>query len=197
MAGTRPHKKIALGASIGLLFVLAWLGLLATGSPDRAGAAARACANADSPPASTTGREMRRAVKCLIDRKRAKRERRAVRSNRPLKSIAQKHTARMVRTNCFEHQCNGEAPLSDRIERSDYVGPGDRYGYGEVIGCAPSPRSMVEQWMDKPIARGTILERRFRHVGIGVVKGAPGVADGCETQQLYATYTVLFAWRRG
>lgn len=200
MAGTSSSRKIMLGAAAAAALVaLAWLGTLVASDPGRASAesAARACPNADEPPATASKGEMRRAVGCLIKRERAKKDRRKVRPNRALKRVAQKHTKKMVESNCFDHQCKGEASLESRIERSGYVGPGDRYGYGEITGCGPSPRTMVEQWMETRVARKTILRRGFRHVGIGVVKGAPGVADCNEDPRLYATYTVLFAWRRG
>lgn len=189
-----------LGAAAAVALVtLAWLGVLVASDPGRASAesAQRACPNADEPPTEASKGEMRRAVACLIKRERARKDRRKVDPNRALKRVAQKHTKKMVESNCFDHRCKGEGSLESRIERSGYVGPGDRYGYGEITGCARDPRTMVEEWMATRVARKTILERRFRHVGIGVVKGAPEVAEGCDVRGLYATYTVLFAWRRG
>lgn len=198
MAGSLRSGPMALGAGTFVL-VLAALALVWGSSPPRAGAeaAARACANADTPPAEATRSEMRRAVACLIRRERVARERRAVTPNRALRRIAQRHSATMVKTNCFEHRCPGEASLPRRIERSGYVGPGDRYGYGEITGCALTPRKMVAEWMDTTVARRTILKRRFRDLGVGVVREAPEVAQGCDTPGFYATYTALFAWRRG
>jgi uncharacterized protein YkwD len=199
MAGTSKSRRFALAATAALALLASAVALLVTATPNPAGAEPRlrACPNADTPVPEASKGEMRRAVGCLIARERAKRDRRKARPNPALKRVAQKHSAKMVRSNCFEHQCPGEAPLGTRIEKSGYVGPGDRYGYGEITGCGPSPRTMVEQWMDTRVARKTLLGRRFRHVGIGVVKKAPKVAEGCETPELYATYTVLFAWRRG
>lgn len=199
MAGTQIGRTIRLGALVAAgLVAAAVAGMLATATPDAAGASqVRACPNADTQVPDASKGEMRRAVGCLIARERAKRDRHRVKANRALKRVAQKHSAKMVESNCFEHQCPGEPKLAKRVEKSGYVGPGDRYGYGEITGCARDPRTMVEEWMAAPVARRTILGRKFRHVGIGVVKGAPEVANGCEIQNLYATYTVLFAWRRG
>lgn len=200
MAGTLPNRRFALAAALGAALVaLVCLALFATSGAERADAeaAARVCANADASPADASKGELRQAVGCLLAKERAKRDRKRARPNAALKRVAQKHTVKMIETNCFEHQCKGEASLQKRIERSGYVGPGDRYGYGEITGCGPSPRTMVEQWMDKTVARKTILDRSFRHLGIGVAKGAPKVAEGCKVRNLYATYTVLFAWRRG
>lgn len=200
MAGvsTSRTRAVALVAAIALA-AAALAVLLASSAPRAIGASAQArdCPNADATVPKASKGEMRRAVGCLIARERAKRERHRVGPNRALKRVAQKHSAKMVESNCFEHQCPGEAKLAKRIEKSGYVGPGDRYGYGEITGCGRDPRTMVEEWMKNRVARRTILGRKFRHVGIGVVKGAPEVADGCQTQDLYATYTVLFAWRRG
>lgn len=200
MAGTLSNRRFALAAAVGAALVaVVFLALFAMSGAERADAeaAARACANADTPTADASKGELRQAVGCLLAKERAKRDRKRARPNAALRSVAQKHTRKMLETNCFDHQCAGEASLQKRIERSGYVGPGDRYGYGEITGCGPSPRTMVEQWMDKPVARKTILDRSFRHLGIGVAKGAPKVAEGCAGRDLYATYTILFAWRRG
>jgi uncharacterized protein YkwD len=197
MRTTITHKARRAGAGACALGVLALAGAgLVSGGAAAAGGGSP-CANADASPAEATPGELRRAVKCLVSRARARRDRPTVRPQRPLKRIAQRHTKVMIERNCFVHRCPGEAPLEKRIANSDYVEPGDRFGYGEVLGCAPSPRTMVEQWMAERVSRRTILDPAFRHVGVGGVEGAPAVAEQCRPRELYATFTVLFAWRRG
>lgn len=200
MAGSLFNGRAALAALLAAILLASfWAGLLASPAPDRAGAVAaqRACANADSPPPAVTRSEMRKALACLLRRERAQRDRKRVKPNAALNRVAQKHTRKMVKQNCFRHQCKGEDPLGKRIEDSGYLKPGDRYGFGQILGCATTPRKMVEQWMRKRAARRTILDRSFRHLGVGAVKGAPKVVESCQVPNAYATYTALFAWRRG
>jgi uncharacterized protein YkwD len=116
-----------------------------------------------------------------------------VRSNRALKGLARNHNKVMLRQDCFRHQCRGEAPLAKRLERSAYLGPGDRYGFGQNLGFGPTPQAMIDRWMKNTPHRRNILGKRFRHIGVGVGRGTPiaGKAD-----RPNATYTVLFAWRK-
>ena len=47
--------------------------------------------------------------------------------------------------------------------------------------------------MDSRYHRRNILGKKFRHVGVGVGKGAP---TSCGNDRGNATYTVIFAWRK-
>lgn len=189
--------RIAAAAAALALLAIALLGLLAMRDGSRADAAAAraACANADAGANEATRKELRAAITCLIQRERARRDRPRLRKQRPLQRVAQRHTKVMLETGCFEHRCPGEAPLQKRIERSGYLEPGDRYGYAEVTGCSTRPKAMMEKWLGQRFHRRNLLKRSFRHVGVGVGKGAPEDSN-CDSPVPYATYTVILAWRR-
>lgn len=168
---------------------------LLVGSPRGADAGARACANADATLAEAGVRKMRRAVGCLINSERTDRGRKALRVNPALDGVARRHTRVMLKRNCFRHQCPGERDLRTRIEKSGYVKSG-RYGYGEVLGCSTTPAGMVATWMGKRFHRKNILDRKFRHFGIGAKRGAPKRVGGCTPRRRHVTYTVVFGWRQ-
>ncbi len=151
------------------------------------------CANATATPGEVGSGKLRRAITCLIAEERAAAGRRALRTNLSLKRAAQRHTNVMLDQDCFKHQCRGEAPAAKRVERSGYLRPGDRYGFGQNLGYAPTPKSMVDSWMKSSFHRRNILKRRFRHIGVGAGRGVPVKR---KADRKFVTYTVLFAWRR-
>ena len=170
-----------------------WLAL-----PGSAAAAARGdCANADSTPKDATAKQMSRAVRCLINQERAERDKRELRVDRDLRRVARRHNELMLEEHCFRHRCPGEAPLRERIAKSGYVKDG-RFGFGENIGCATTPREMVRAWMGGRLQRRNLLGQRFRHIGVGADRGSPPPPDGvsCRPKRDYATYTVIVGWRR-
>lgn len=154
---------------------------------------ASACENADAGPREVSTGKLRKAIDCLIAEQRAAYSRKRVRPNRALKGVAKRHNAVMLKRNCFSQQCRGEPSVGKRIESSRYVGPGDRYGFGQNVGYAETPAAMIKSWMGSSFHRRNILRKRFRHVGIAAGRGAP-VAD--RPDRRFATYTVLFAWRK-
>ena len=193
--GTRAGWVLAaLAAATALSFAL-----LVSGAARDARAVGPGCGPyVDARPGEATARQMRKALRCLVNEERVARDRRAVRTNRPLARIAKRHTRTMVEENCFTHQCPGERPLRKRIESSAYMEGGGRYGYAENLGCSTTPQNMIEEWMSISFHRENILERRFRHVGIGAKRGSPFPpgSDDCMPARRYMTYTVIVAWRK-
>ena len=190
--------RIGLVLAVATLTALCFT-LLASGSARDARAVGTGCGpHVDARPGEATARQMRKALRCLINEERVARDRRPVRTNRPLTRIAKRHTRIMVEENCFTHQCPGERPLRKRIESSAYIEDGGRYGYGENLGCSTTPQNMVTEWMSISFHRENILERRFRHLGIGAKRGSPFPpgSDDCMPARRYMTYTVIFAWRK-
>jgi uncharacterized protein YkwD len=191
----RERRTVA--AAVGL----AACGLLALAAlePARSDAIAgeQTCRNAHKTSAEATLRQLRKAVGCLINVERAERDRRKLRRSDALSKVAKRHTKVMLSKDCFEHVCEGERPLRKRIEASGYVKPGGEYGYGEILGCSQTPAGMVKAWMTSPnrYHRKNILDRKFRHFGIGALKGAPE-PSGCKARPP-VTYTVIFGWRTG
>jgi uncharacterized protein YkwD len=153
---------------------------------------------ANSTIRDATPRQLRRALGCLINNERSARDKRRLRGNPDLGRLARKHTKVMVETDCFQHQCEGERPLRNRIENSGYLKPGMRYGYGQNLGCSRTPAGMVSAWMQNDFHRRNILNRRFRHFGIGAKRRSPypkGEGD-CSPERRFVTYTVIFGWRK-
>ena len=198
IAGNSKRIGLALAVSAALLALT--LALLAPGSAPSAVAVGTDCGpHADDTPSEASGKQLRRALGCLINAERAQRDRGRLRSNNDLTKLAQRHTKVMVSDDCFKHQCQGERKLSERIESSGYLKSGGRYGYGEILGCATTPASMVDEWMHANVAyhRKNILGRQFRHFGIGGKKGSPFPRGGaCSPGGDYMTYTVVFGWRK-
>jgi len=176
--------------SLALVAALALVLLPASASAE---AVAPTCVHAQSTPTEAKPKELERAIRCLLDTARRQRKVRKVRPHRALRKLARQHARRMVATKCLDHRCPGEPTLKDRINRSGYVRGGQRFGYAEVVGYASTPQGMIQGWLGRRPVRRSLLGKRFTHVGIGVVKGAPAKGTSKRT---HATYSVLLAWRR-
>jgi uncharacterized protein YkwD len=90
----------------------------------------------------------------------------------------------MKRHQCFSHQCRAEPSLRRRLERVGYISDHHlhRYSYGENIGRGTgsfsTPKAMVSAWMRSPGHRRNILNRDFRDLGVGFVRGTPTGRQG-------------------
>jgi uncharacterized protein YkwD len=151
------------------------------------------CRHADARPHETTLAKMRKAVICLVNHQRAKRGRHSLSPDRHLRRAAQRHTNRMLATNCFKHRCRGEPGLSRRIKRSGYLDGADAWGFAEDLGYESTPREMVNRLLRNRVNRRRMLGRAFRDIGVGNGHGTPvrGLTDS-----KFVTYTLVFAWRR-
>lgn len=168
------------------------LGLLAIPqSPAQAGG----CANANAMPGEASAKQLGRSVLCLVNRERKKADKKPVKADRDLTDVARRHTDVMIKKDCLNHQCKGEKKLKKRIEDSGYLSPGDRYGYGEILGCSLTPQAMFNAWMKRDFERKIIRGGKFRQVGVGARKGKVGVA-GCDDGGRRGVYALLFAWKR-
>jgi uncharacterized protein YkwD len=184
-AGTwRRVGAIALGAAA--FAVLAALG------PGVAPASA-ACRHAGAKAHEVPLPKLRKAVVCLVNRERSKRDRSPLDRNGNLEDAAQDHTDVMLAKDCFRHKCPGEPGLGRRIKRSGYTKGQRSWRFAEDLGFDKTPRQMVNRWLDSSFNRRNMLDRGFRDLGVGVGWGAPkrGIDDG-----EFATYTVVFALRR-
>lgn len=139
---------------------------------------------------------LRAATLCLLNRERAKRGLKALKSHPQLEKAAQNHTRAMVRHGFFDHVSPGGSTLLTRVRRgSRYLHGARRYSLGENIawgsGTYATPRETVSGWMESSGHRRNILNRAFKHVGIGVVPGAPEDGQGMPA----ATFTTDFGHR--
>ena len=172
--------------------LVAGLALLASPRIEAAAAVA-SCANAEAPAQDLERKALRKALVCLINKERKQRDLVRVAKNRQLKKTAQRHTNVMVKTDCLLHRCPGEASLDVRIRRSGYADSARQWAYAENTGCAVTAKAMFGRWMDSDYHRGNILRRKFRHIGVGVSEQP--VAGECKPD--HATFTAVFAWRKG
>jgi uncharacterized protein YkwD len=138
----------------------------------------------------------RKAVACLVNRKRDQHGLGNLDRNHRLHKAAQRHTKRMRQQRCFSHQCPGEADLSGRLRSVRYLKPGlSRWACGENIAWGLNanarPVQVVRAWMNSPPHRSAILSRTFRDIGVGYIKGTPAYSHGYG-----ATYTIDFGLRQ-
>ncbi len=156
-------------------------------------AAASTCAHADSGIDDASAGQLANAVRCLINDDRAARDRRRLSDDGKLRRAARRHNKAMLGKNCWSNQCPGEPRLERRIRDSGYLKGARRWSYGEVFGCADTPRAMLSTWLGKNFARGNIRERAFRDVGVAAVRDQ--VRRSICDEGTEVTFTVVFARR--
>jgi len=177
-----------------LLLAIA-LALVALAAPASALAASAGCASADALPGVTSEAALSKATVCLINRERARRGTRGLRTNRRLTRAAASHTRDMIQKRYFEHVSQTGRDVVDRLLSSGYLGRVRKWVVGENlawgIGTRSTPREILASWMSSPGHRQNILNRRFREIGIGVVFSAP-----TRKADVAATYTTTFGARK-
>ena len=151
---------------------------------------------ADVMPAHDNVLGLRGATLCLVNAERQKRGLRRLASNAQLTKAAQSYSRAMVRDQFFDHVSPGGSTLLSRVRRGTrYLRGARSYSLGENIawgsGDFATPRETVKGWMDSPGHRANILNRRFRHIGVGIAYGAPDDDQGMPS----ATYTTDFGNR--
>jgi uncharacterized protein YkwD len=159
-------------------------------------AAGSTCAGASANVREASKKKLVRSTLCLLNAERRKRGLRRVRLSRRLSRAARKHSRDMVRRAYFSHTSLSGASFVDRIRRSGYLHGASRWMVGENLawgsGDRSSPRLTVRAWMHSPGHKRNILTRRYVHIGIGIVPGAPANAGGLPA----ATYTTEFGFKR-
>jgi uncharacterized protein YkwD len=162
--------------------------LLALAATAAAPAIAQACSGADSTPAQL-GSRAGRVTLCLLNRERASRGIRALRSDGKLARAARGHARDMVARRYFSHDSRSGASFATRIKRTGWTRSRRSWTVGENIGWGggslSTPREMVRAWMNSSGHRANILSRAFDEIGIGIANGAPTGGNG-------ATYATDF-----
>ena len=157
-----------------------------------------ACARyGDVAPSHLNHHQARRAIHCLLNRKRATRGLDRLGTDPRLQRAAQWHNDYMEEHRCFSHQCPGEPALLTRLTEVNYVVGGlTRWAYGENIAWGEralgTPKSIVHGWMGSPAHRRNLLDPRFRDLGVGFSHGVPPSPRGNG-----ATYTIDLGVRLG
>jgi uncharacterized protein YkwD len=131
----------------------------------------------------------------LHNRARTKRGMKALCVNLALSDAARAHSQEMLKKDYLSHNSfNGET-IGQRLQRFGYTSAGySYYLIGENIGGGCSRRygsyDMFKWWMSSPSHRASILNKDFRHVGIGIRRGT---FNNCTRAKLF---TVDFGARR-
>jgi len=182
-------RNLSLGALTTLLAVAAL-------AVPNVASAATSCANADLVPTTENGPALRTATLCLLNEERATAGLKPLAANTQLRRAAQKHSLQMVRDSFFDHVSPAGTTLMSRVRTgTTYLRGALNFALGENIaygsGYLATPANTLKGWMDSPGHRKNILNGRYRHVGVGVAMGAPGIEGGGPA----ATYTTAFGTR--
>ncbi len=152
------------------------------------------CAGADLRPAAENLPQVRAAVLCLLNQERASRGLSPLRANTKLRKAAERHSRNMTSQDFFSHVSPGGSTPVERVKAAGYLTGAGSWAVGENIAWGEqrlsTPAEIMESWMESPGHKANILNRSFRHVGIGVAVGAP--VDGASGG---ATYTTAFGKR--
>jgi uncharacterized protein YkwD len=151
--------------------------------------AATPCKGANIAPTAKNAAAVRHATLCLLNRQRVRHGLHRLHAQRPLGSAATKYARLMVKKGFFAHVSPGGSTMVQRIERTSYLRGAHGWWLGENLawgsGASATPAKIVDAWMHSAGHRRNILDRRFRHIGIGVALGAPAHGAG-------ATYATEF-----
>src|SRR4051794_29348503 len=147
-----------------------------------AASASPACAGASARANHTTNHKLVRTTLCLLNAERKKHGLRKLRLSKRLSKAAVKHSRDMVHRDYFSHTSLSGASFVDRIRHTGYLSGAHAWTVGENLawgsGSLSSPAQTVRAWMHSPGHRHNILTGRFRHIGIGIVVGAPAHVGG-------------------
>lgn len=141
-------------------------------------AEARSCPGARAQIADASRDTLRRALLCLVNRKRADEGLAALRRDRKLERAARRHARDMVEHGYFAHQRDGGPSLSTRLDRAHWHGThwGETIAYG--CGRSGTPRSTLHGWLDSAPHRKILLSGTYRRAGLGLGAWALCGADG-------------------
>jgi uncharacterized protein YkwD len=189
-AWTAPAgRRVGAGGALAALTIAA--SLLLAASPGVSSALA-GCPHATDRPHQTSLAKLGKAMRCLVNNKRAKHGLGRLKDNDRLATAARRHTKTMLEKDCFEHRCPGEKPLGKRIKRTGYTKGAKAYFYAEDLGYHKSPKRTIRKLMHSRFNRRNILGGDWRDIGVGAGWGAPKVKDDLKLE----TFTIVFAWRR-
>jgi uncharacterized protein YkwD len=155
--------------------------------------ATAACPHSHAHPHQVPIPKVRKAITCLINKERSRRDRHLLKPNRRLELAAKRHNETMLAQDCFQHRCKGEPGINRRVKKTGYTRGERAYRFSEDLGYENTPRQMLGRWLHSPVNRRRMLNGDFRDVGVGVGWGAP-VAGRDDSR--FATYTIVFGWRR-
>jgi uncharacterized protein YkwD len=170
-----PHSPHRLAIAVSLVLLSA-IAALVIPTPSRAATAPCAATDvaASDAPASTVGR----AIRCLVNGRRATYGLAPLRASHQLRVAAENHGTDMVSHRFFAHVSPLAGAITNRARNAGYLTRAtDDYVLGEDIawgeGELSTPAAIVTAWMNSPAHRAVILDRDFDDMGVGVVAGVP------------------------
>lgn len=182
-----------LATAAAILLAAAGPGPAATVGLSAEAAEAQRCKGARANPGNVKPGVFQRATMCLINKRRAKRGLPKLERRKPLRRAGKRHSVRMRDRPCFSHSCGGT--LQQRVSRTAYLPCSCNWGVGETLawgsGSRGQPRRIVRSWMNSPSHKAVLLDRGFRHFGVGTVWGSPYRRNNTS----HATYTAIFGYK--
>ncbi len=185
--GRKKHLGVA-----GLIATIGALALLAPAGPavGKGGGGGSECKNIETAIKQLSTTSARKAVFCMLNEERRRHAASPLKKSKTLQKVAQKHTKKMVQTDCLSHACPGEANLDTRIKQSGYTKGASKFSFAENTGCGLTVKAMVANWMASQFHRVNILEKKFEDGGVGFSPGR--VPSKCANG--YGTFTAVFGY---
>lgn len=148
-----------------------------------AGASAATCSGANRSVASQGTAKAERAVRCLVNQRRAAGGLRALGYDGRAARAAQRHTDDMVRRRYFDHVSPGGSTISDRVNAT-----GMKWRtIGENIAVGQrTPAAVVRGWMNSPGHRANIMNASFTVLGVGASRRGTRGYSGPTWTQVFA-----------
>lgn len=114
---------------------------------------------------------------CAVNAERVARSRPPLLVRGKLGVAARRHVRDMVRRRYFAHTSPSGQTFVDRLRAVGYLTPDRWWAAGEVLAwgdaAITSPAATVAAWMRSRPHRRTLLARRYRDIGVGIVTGTP------------------------
>ncbi|WP_205697629.1 CAP domain-containing protein [Conexibacter sp. SYSU D00693] len=149
------------------------------------------CNDADLLPTAANLGRIRSATLCLLNKERRAQGRTALSEHVTLRGAATSYAREMVAGQFFAHDAPSGSTMLSRLKRTTYLKAARTWAVGENLawgsGELATPRRTVAAWMASPGHKRNILDGRFRHIGIGIVRGAPVRVDGDLPAATYVT----------
>jgi uncharacterized protein YkwD len=128
--------------------------------------------------AATVADRAERAIVRQVNRERRRFGLHRVRLTRSLNRSATRQSRLVLRTNRLTHDGTNGTPFAARIKGSVHFGL-----VGETLAWMPrgsgtGARTVVALWMRSPAHRATLLDPRYRRIGVGRLRGAMGSVGG-------------------
>ena len=186
MKGKRLTAVLTSAALLAALFAIP------AGAPAQTG---KTCAGADALPQGTTTAALGESVRCLLNLRRASAGLGPLGGQRKLLHAANSHAKDMVDHQFVSHiGSDGSTPLS-RVRRTGFLKGASFFAVGEDMAWGNSyevtPANAVQAWMNSPVHRRNILDKRFNRIGSGVVRGEP--TNGGDSSGNTLTFVAVFA----